>query len=268
MPIYFRNTPVTEPFTFDSIGNNWIQDEMNRPKGYPKYHYLQTEKGRGILTIQGKKYTLNPHEGLLIAPFIPHFYYSPDTNWQTTFITFTGTIENSISQLLDNRQIIFVEKELGVQLGAIISQMVKNYEAHPEDSLSISMDCYRILMHLSNGIHTQDLMKEPLYQRYVAPVIREIERHYDQNLTVQTLSRQVYITPQYLSRLFQKFLGCSTYEYLTTYRINKAKEYLMLHQRMEVQEIAGKTGFLDTSHFIAMFRRQTGVTPLEFRKIN
>ena len=55
MPIYFRNTPVTEPFTFDSIGNNWIQDQMNRPKGYPKYHYLQTEKGRGILKVQGKK---------------------------------------------------------------------------------------------------------------------------------------------------------------------------------------------------------------------
>ena len=122
------------------------------------------------------------------------------------FITFTGTIESSISQLLDNRQIIFVEKELGVQLGAIISQMLENYETHPEDSLSISMDCYRILMHLSNGIHTKDLMKEPLYQRYVAPVIREIERHYDKNLTVQKLSCQVYITPQYLSRLFQKFL--------------------------------------------------------------
>lgn len=113
MPIYFRNTPVTEPFTFDSIGNNWIQDQMNRPKGYPKYHYLQTEKGRGILKVQGKKYTLNPHEGLLIAPFIPHFYYSSDTSWQTTFITFTGTIESSISQLLDNRQIIFVEKNWG-----------------------------------------------------------------------------------------------------------------------------------------------------------
>ena len=178
------------------------------------------------------------------------------------------TIESSISQLLDNRQIIFVEKELGVQLGAIISQIIEKYETHPEDSLSISMDCYKILMHFSNGVHTQDLMKDPLYQRYLVPVLSEIEKNFDQDLTVQTLSRQVYITPQYLSRLFQKFLGCSTYEYLTTYRISKAKEYLMLYQRMEVQEIAGKTGFLDTSHFIAMFRKMTGVTPLEFRKIN
>ena len=268
MPIYFRNTPASEPFIFDSVGNHWEQDQMNRHKGYPKYHYLQTEKGSGIIDIQGKQYTLNENEGLLIAPFVPHYYYNLGTNWKTTFITFTGTIESSISQLLDNRQIIFVEKELGVQLGAIISQIIEKYETHPEDRLSISMDCYKILMLISNGVHTQDLMKDPLYQRYLVPVLLEIEKNFDQNLTVQTLSRQVYITPQYLSRLFQKFLGCSTNEYLTTNRINKAKEYLMLNQRMEVQEIAGKTGFLDTSHFIAMFRKMTGVTPLEFRKIN
>ena len=35
----------------------------------------------------------------------------------------------------------------------------------------------------------------------------------------------------------------------------------------EVQEIAAQTGFSDPSHFIAMFRKNTGRTPLEFRKI-
>ena len=64
MPIYFRNTPVTEPFTFDSIGNNWIQDQMNRPKGYPKYHYLQTEKGRGILTVSYTHLDVYKRQGL------------------------------------------------------------------------------------------------------------------------------------------------------------------------------------------------------------
>ena len=88
------------------------------------------------------------------------------------------------------------------------------------------------------------------------------------NLTVTALSNIVYITPQYLSRLFRRFLGCSVYEYITTYRINKAKEFLLVHQHMEVQEIAARTGFPDSSHFIAMFRKMTGVTPLEFRKIN
>lgn len=81
------------------------------------------------------------------------------------------------------------------------------------------------------------------------------------------LSRQVFVTPQYLSRLFQRFLGCSVYEYLMTCRINRAKELLPTAPRMEVQEIAAQTGFSDPSHFIAMFRKNTGRTPLEFRKI-
>ena len=85
---------------------------------------------------------------------------------------------------------------------------------------------------------------------------------------MQELSRRVYVTPQYLSRLFRRFLGCSAYEYLTVFRINKAREFLVSRPDMEVQQIAGKTGFSDTSHFIAMFKKITGFTPLEFRKLN
>ena len=54
MPIYFRNTPVKQPFLFDSIGYDWYQEPMNRPKGYPHFHYLQTEQGMGQIHIQGK----------------------------------------------------------------------------------------------------------------------------------------------------------------------------------------------------------------------
>ena len=70
MPIYFRNTPVKQPFLFDSIGYDWYQEPMNRPKGYPHFHYLQTEQGMGQIHIQGKHYTLNPGEGLFIAPLL------------------------------------------------------------------------------------------------------------------------------------------------------------------------------------------------------
>ena len=56
MPIYFRSTPVSEPLTFDSIGNQWLQEKTVRPKGYPLYHYLQTESGCGRIVIQGKAY--------------------------------------------------------------------------------------------------------------------------------------------------------------------------------------------------------------------
>ena len=87
-------------------------------------------------------------------------------------------------------------------------------------------------------------------------------------LTAAELSQQFYITPQYLSRLFRRFLGYSVYEYLTMYRISKAKEFLLMHWNLDLQEIALRVGFQDSSHFIVMFKKITGTTPLEFRKNN
>ena len=58
MAIYFSNTLSKEPFQFDSVGNHWLQEALSRPQGYPIYHYLQTEEGCGIFTIDGKEYFL------------------------------------------------------------------------------------------------------------------------------------------------------------------------------------------------------------------
>lgn len=54
MAIYFSNTLSKEPFQFDSVGNHWLQEALSRPQGYPIYHYLQTEEGCGIFTIEEK----------------------------------------------------------------------------------------------------------------------------------------------------------------------------------------------------------------------
>ena len=85
------------------------------------------------------------------------------------------------------------------------------------DVKALWADCYRLLMFLADGIYTHNLLEDSLYQRYVAPTIQEIETKYHSELTIQKLSRQAYISPQYLSRLFHHFLGCSAYEYLTIY---------------------------------------------------
>lgn len=267
MPIYFRNTPLTEPFTLDSIGNHWQQVPVFRPKGYPHYHYLQTEEGVGKITIQGQEYLLNRGEGVLIAPFIRHAY-SGSEGWRTAFFTLTGTIESSIARILDNRQVIFVDREQGAGIGKLIAGILKKYENPPLDAKELSIDCYTLLMQFVNGVYSHSLAQDPLYKRYVEPVLKEMELHYGEQISIQELSGKVYVTPQYLSRLFRRFMGCSAYEYLTAYRINKAKELLLCAPRMEVQEISVRVGFLDASHFTAMFRKMVGVTPLEFRKMN
>lgn len=268
MPIYFRKTPVHEPFTFDSIGNHWYQERVVRPKGFPLYHYLLSEKGQGYIEIQGRFYTLNEGEGVLIAPLISHSYNGLAKEWTTSFATITGTMETQIASMLGSRQIVFTRSEQAEEISRLIANGISLLSGTHPDVKALSINCYQLLMHFLDGLYTENITDEPLYQRYVAPVIKEIETHFAAKLTSEELSRTVFITPQYLSRLFRRFLGCSAYEYLTTYRINKAKELLLNNERMDVQHITHLVGFEDSSHFIAMFKKFTGVTPLEFRLLH
>lgn len=268
MAIFFRNTPVREPFTYDSVGNRWQQEPTVRPGGYPLYHYLQTESGCGQISIQGRTFTQEEDEGVLIAPFVRHSYAAKEGTWHTLFATFTGTIESDIAKMLKNQQTIFIKKEQGGQIASLISDAVTQYEHPPIDEEALSINCYRLLMCFIDGVYTNEQLQNPLYQQYLAPVMQEIETNYSTGLTVQELSSLVYITPQYLSRLFRRFLGCSAYEYLTNYRISKAKEFLITRPETPVQVIAQQVGFVDASHFTAMFKKITGMTPLEFRKLN
>lgn len=268
MPIIFRSTPVSEPYTFESVGKTWSQDKVTRPGGFPFYHYLQTEQGTGSVCVGDKSYTLHADEGILIAPFIRHSYEKLSAEWLTRFISFNGTMANSISQMLGNRSIILIPAELGRANGKLIDSCVDLCVSHSADARTISIYCYSLLLNFTEGLHTISPEEEPLYQNYIIPVLKAIEESYYLDLTVDQLSSLVYITPQYLSRLFRRFLNCSTYEYLTSYRISRAKELLISAPLMEVQDIARSTGYTDTSHFIVVFKKLTGMTPLAFRRSN
>ena len=155
-----------------------------------------------------------------------------------------------------------------LKIKELVDEIMERWETLSTDTFSQSIYCYRMLMNFTDSALNRALSDDPLYLRYVEPVIKEIESHYDAELTVQELSRMVYVSPQYLSRLFKRFLSCSVYEYLTSCRINHARELLIMYPHLKVQQIAGKCGYSDVSHFIAMFRKITGITPLEYRKIN
>ncbi|RHS54254.1 hypothetical protein DW961_15735 [Blautia sp. AM46-3MH] len=92
MSIYFNSSPVNFPFQFDSIGNNWDQEPTLRPDGFPLYHYLQTQEGCGILTIDGRDYTIEENQGVLLAPGVSHAYRSASGKWITLFATFSGSM--------------------------------------------------------------------------------------------------------------------------------------------------------------------------------
>ena len=268
MTVIFRSVPVDVPFTFESVGTEWEQPHVVRPEGYPYYHYLQTEKGCGRIETSVGSFVLHEDEGLLLAPHIRHSYEKESAVWYTKFASFTGTLESSIPGIVGSRSAIRIDREQGRKIAEMIGECAELCAASPYKKELLSVSCYRMLLEFAGGSHTHSLTDDPVYQNYVAPVIKEIEKRYAEPLTAAGLSSLVFITPQYLSRLFRKYMNCSTVEYLISFRISKAKELLITEPRTEIQAVAHRTGFTDASHFIATFRRITKITPAEFRRQN
>ncbi|HAX53410.1 AraC family transcriptional regulator [Muricomes intestini] len=267
MPIFFNPFPHDAPLTVESIGNNWTQEPVHRREGFPYYHWLQTESGCGEILVENKKMELKKGDGILLSPCIPHSYVKKEGQWQTSFVTFCGSLAPHINEIIGNAPYILVISPQAHYYNKWISRLIHSFQEQQLTAAALSTECYNFLLHFSQIYQAGDLQVQPLYKRYVAPVIKKIEENYDEQVTTEDLAAAVYISSQYLNRLFQRFTGCSVYVYLTNYRMNKAKELLMNHLNLEIQQVHYRVGYTNISHFIASFKKHTGYTPLEFRKI-
>ena len=153
------------------------------------------------------------------------------------FATFTGTLAGSIPSMTDNQEVILIEKEQGASIRKMISSTLRKYHQPTPDMKSLSSDCYNFLMNFTDCAASPKIQDNPLYQRYVIPVIKEIETGYQQDITAAQLSRSVFVSPQYLSRLFRRFMGCSVYEYVTMYRISRERELLLSRPDMKIKDV-------------------------------
>ena len=211
MAVYFRSTPVTEPLAFHSLGIDWEQFPVDRSVGFPHYHFLLSQRGRGRFQTASGVLVLEEGQGVLTAPFVPHRYEGLTDPWTTAFATFTGPLAANLGTVFGSRPVVLTTRVQGTAILELIARTMALLQQDQTDTWRLSVASYAFLLHLSGGVYDQQLREDPLYRQYVAPVIEEIETRYAEHLTAEALSRLVFVSPQYLSRLFRRFMGCGNY---------------------------------------------------------
>ncbi|MGI6065864.1 MAG: response regulator [Bacillota bacterium] len=99
----------------------------------------------------------------------------------------------------------------------------------------------------------------------VEKAIQYVDENYHQELSLEDVARQVYLSPCYFSRLFKQVKGLSFSEYLTQVRMEEARR-LLLHTDLLVSEIATRVGYRDARYFSQVFKKAEGSTPVNFRR--
>ena len=101
------------------------------------------------------------------------------------------------------------------------------------------------------------------YSRVIRKAFIYIEDHYHEDISLDSISEVVFLNKNYFSELFKKEVGKSFVQYLTEYRLEKAKLLLSIGG-FKGNEVADMTGFQNNSYFIAVFKKYEGCTPREY----
>lgn len=92
--------------------------------------------------------------------------------------------------------------------------------------------------------------------------------HVDEKLTLESVSKAVFLNKSYVSHIFRRETGVSFVEFITDVKMDRAK-ILLLDNERKIYEIAISIGYNDAEYFSKSFKLKTGLTPTQFReKIN
>ncbi|MCL1995643.1 MAG: DNA-binding response regulator [Defluviitaleaceae bacterium] len=103
-----------------------------------------------------------------------------------------------------------------------------------------------------------------LVSDHVLKTLAYIENNYKENITLDSVADQVYLSHHYISRLFKKEVGVTMSSYIIFRKLEEAKVLLMETEK-SILDIAVILGFTEQSYFCKVFKKNLGQTPMEFR---
>lgn len=121
------------------------------------------------------------------------------------------------------------------------------------------------LLSLLEILPDQTLRKKGMISPLCQQAIEWMEAHHQEPISSADCAAAIPVSSSYLSRLFQKELGCTPTEYLQRLRIEKSRQ-LLQEDRYTIQGLAALCGFGSVEHFYRVFRKHTGLTPAAYRR--
>ncbi len=147
---------------------------------------------------------------------------------------------------------------------------IEQFTAHVlidiERSLTLKQAYDCLVSYTLNMVKAVMAAKNYAESRPVRQARRIIMVRYENDLTLEEISRELGFSASYFSALFKKETGQKFIDYLIQVRIDASKD-LLRNTNLTVAEICRQIGYKDQKHFTSQFKKNTGLKPSEFRKL-
>lgn len=146
---------------------------------------------------------------------------------------------------------------------------IESLRGHADDYVEKPVDVRRIKDVIRKIIQAKGLdgsLSDTDIEGKIERVKRYAQKNYHKKVSLKDVATAVCLSPKYLSRLFNEATGESFTEYRLNQKSEKAKE-LLAQTGHNIDQIAYDLGYENTESFVRLFKKFTGYTPTEYRKL-
>ncbi len=196
---------------------------------------------------------VEPGELIIIPPNVPHRTVS-DTPFRDYCVKF---------EHLDAPQTPTVVRDFDGTILALYDIISNVQDERHDTDATLLLNKLGEALCLAVKRATTVFSKPQAVENFIRVLRENIENPYfDMTSTIRALG----YSPDYFRRCFKHHTSVPPLRYLNDMRLERAKELLLLESSLSVGEIAQRCGFRDPLYFSTAFRRDTGMSPLEYRK--
>lgn len=164
--------------------------------------------------------------------------------------------------------VIHLDALVNEEIQSLICRMYKEYTEKKDFAELVFTSCLHLIFVTLYRNYTSYYPLTSLNKP--TSVILEIQKYIDENYTEEIslagISKIFYSDMYYISHLFKKVTGFNFKDYLILQRISKAKD-LLYYTSDDITAIGMNSGFNNVNHFIRIFKKYAGTTPLQYRRL-
>jgi len=175
-----------------------------------------------------------------------------------------GVLKSRLLELLSilSRAAVEGGVDINIMLERNLSYVSKIMELNTPEDL-----CAWVAMALNEFIELVYGSQDAKKITQIQPAINYIDANFDKQITLAEIARACYLSISRLAHVFKEQMGITIIEYLTSVRIERAKQ-LLLTTEQNCTEICFQVGYNNQSYFTRTFKELVGMTPRQFRVHN
>lgn len=268
---YLQNTDETIFVEFQKVPN---PKSMLKCHYHSRYEIYYLYSGERFYFIQDTTYHIKKGSLVLIPPNVVHATLNvKNIAYERFLLTFsdsdTECLRNCFSDInfyeTFENGIYVVNFSLKEQL--VVESILENM-SDSEDFASKQFFLSQLLFLANKTKEVKPVENDNQLsgtQKTITEVVAYINNNFQTELNLENISVKFFIDSCYLSRIFKKTVGMSFVDYINNVRVMEAKK-LLVSTDENIISIAENVGFKSNTHFGRVFKKITGIPPLQYRK--